>query len=257
MSEGENAMKALLILVASMLLSVNVFAGVSAVRLAGEDFTQAAAKSAIASFAYQTPQRLSRPLKDLNISQVPDVGSFADLENQFNFVRDTRFMHDSRKNMDRRLTWLYPDDGCYARAEMAAHMLAKNNFVQPKKIFVFGNLRAATNNTPGGTVEWWYHVAVTYRIDQTLYVFDPAIDPSHPLTLNEWHAAVGGNAVRPLYAICDSHTFDPNQDCVHPEVMDENFARSQQNMFLYAEWQRVLSLGRNPEKELGDFPPWK
>lgn len=229
--------------------------GLSAVRHQGEDHVQAAERSINSTSMYNVPQRMSKPLRELDLTQIPDVGSYSDMENQFKHVRDLRLVEDTRKNSMRRLTWLYPDDGCFARAEMATYILEENHFTNPKKIFVFGNLRAATKNAPGGFVEWWYHVAVIYRIDKTAYVFDPAINPARPVTLDEWNTAVGGSS-RLQYAICDYRTYDPHQDCTKPQSLSKDAALSEQRAFLYPEWERLLQLKRNPEKELGDFPPW-
>lgn len=230
-------------------------AGLSAKRLPGEDHSQASIRINSFTSMYSTPQRVSKPLAELDITKIPDVGSYADMENQFKNVRDIRIMEDPRRSPLRRLTWLYPDDGCFARAEMASHILQSNNFVTPKKIFVFGNLHAKTMNAPEGSVDWWYHVAVIYRIDKTAYVFDPAINPARPVTLQEWNVAVGGGT-KFKYAICSHATFDPNEDCENPGQITLENAMSEQSTYLYPEWQRVLELGRLPEKELGEFPPW-
>lgn len=251
-------MPAFLSFVLAFVLSAAAFAQtrISAVRLRGEDHLQAALRTNIMTPAYTTPQRISKPLANLDISEIPDVGSYADLENQFKYVRDIRVIEDNRKKSMRRLTWLYPDDGCFARAEMAAHLLEENHFVTPKKVYVFGNLHAPTKNSPDGYVDWWYHVAVIYRINKTAYVFDPAINPARPVTLNEWNTAIGGGTGRLQYAICDHGTFDPTYDCMQPKQIDMDSAVSEQSAYLYPEWQRLLELNRDPEKELGDFPPW-
>jgi hypothetical protein len=263
-SKSGGAMPAFLRFVFAFVLSSALTAvafgnmGLSAVRHPGEDHTLAAERSINSTSMYNVPQRMSKPLRELDLAQIPDVGSYSDMENQFKHVRDLRLVEDTRKNSMRRLTWLYPDDGCFARAEMAAHILEDNHFTNPKKIFVFGNLRAATKNAPGGFVDWWYHVAVIYRIDKTAYVFDPAINPARPVTLDEWNTAIGGGNgnSRLQYAICDHRTFDPHQDCLQPHALGVEEALSEQRMFLYPEWERLLQLHRNPEKELGDFPPW-
>jgi hypothetical protein len=252
-------MPAFLSFVFALVLSTAAFAkvGISSIRLQGEDHVQAAVRLNNSTSMYNTPQRVSKPLSGLDLTQIPDVGSYADLENEFKYIRDIRIIEDTRKSSMRRLTWLYPDDGCFARAEMAARLLVEKHFVTPKKVFVFGNLRAPTKNAPGGFVEWWYHVAVIYRVDKTAYVFDPAINPAHPITLTEWNAAIGGvNNPRVQYAICDYATFDPNQDCLAPHQIDMDGAVAEQQAFLYPEWERLLQLHRHPEKELGDFPPW-
>jgi hypothetical protein len=112
-------------------------AGLSAHRFANQPYAEAKAHALLNRFLsiqlqlQQTqddsnltrptdPESLSKPLEALDISTIPDVGSYADLENQFHMIRDTRYLQTSEPSFPRRLTWLYPDDGCYARAELAA-----------------------------------------------------------------------------------------------------------------------------------------
>lgn len=203
-----------------------------------------------------TPERAKKPLANLNLNEIPDVGSYPDLENQFKYIRDTRFLETSDPHFPRRFTWLYPDDGCYARAEMARLELLKQNFPAPRKIFVFGNLFAQSNNSPSGNVRWWYHVAVTYRVGADAYVIDPALEPTRPLKLGEWNALVNGESTRVQYSICSAQTYDPTSDCSGSEEFPAEEALREQKMFLQDEWDRLLELSRQPEKELGDLPPW-
>ncbi|MDG0814997.1 protein-glutamine glutaminase family protein [Bdellovibrio svalbardensis] len=233
--------------------------GLSAHRHAGESYQQAAARNyprhiELVGSRPSTPDRIKKPLQKLDLKEIPDVGSLPDLENQFKYVRDTRFMADS--HFPRRLTWMYPDDGCYARAEMVSQKIIAQHFTEPKKIFVFGNLSAKTTNAPGGSVQWWYHVAVIYRVGQVAYVVDPALNPQKPMTLTEWNKAVGGEQTKVQYAICSHDTFDPDSDCYGPLPMSAAQAEAEQSGFLQDEWDRLLELNRSPEKELGDFPPW-
>lgn len=203
------------------------------------------------------PEKIKKPLDRLDTTEIPDVGSYGDLENQFKYVRDSRMVENQNGAFPRRLTWLFPDDGCYARAEMAKFALIENNFPAPKKIYAFGNLNAATKNTPSGWVQWWYHVAVTYRVGTTTYVLDPSLEPRRPLKLEEWHRLIGGAQTKVQYAICAANTFDPTVDCIQPKSGKKEMAINEQEVFLEPEWDRLLELGRNPEKELGEFPPWR
>lgn len=251
-----------------VLLSSTAFAGLSPIRHSGESFESARYRSQlsrnlkfnfgdVAGFVRSNgPDKVKQPLANLRLQEIPDVGSYPDLEREFKHVRDSRFLLTEDPQFPRRLTWLYPDDGCYARAEMAAIELEQHHFVQPKKIFVFGNLRAQTKNSPDGSVEWWYHVAVTYRVGATVYVFDPAIEPQRPLKLTEWNKAVGGEKTAVQYSICEARTFDPNSDCLNPRALTPESAEDEQRSFLSAEWNRLLELDRDPEKELGHSPPW-
>ncbi|MBO9666741.1 MAG: hypothetical protein J7501_07985, partial [Bdellovibrio sp.] len=182
------------------------------------------------------PESQAKALKSMNIKDIPDVGSYPDLENQFKFVRDTRFLQTDDPNFPRRLTWLYPDDGCFARAELAAENLIKNHFPSPKKVFAFGELSVDTKNSPAGSVHWWYHVAVIYRVGSQPYVLDPAINPKQPMKISEWDAAIGGTHTKVNYAICSKDTFDPDQECLNPSPMSEATAESEQRNYLPDEW---------------------
>jgi hypothetical protein len=238
-------------------------AGVSAVRHEGENFESARVRSVNAVQIesklplIQTPYDVRKSLSRLDISTIPEVASLEELTAQFVYIRDTRFMPSRMENFPRRMTWLYPDDGCFARAELVADFLVLQNFVAPKKVFGFGDLRAATNNSPYGSVSWWYHVAAIYRVGDTPYVMDPALMPERPMTLQEWNTAIGGNSTKVQYAICATNTFDPDYDCANPQPMTINHAQAEQAAYFNAEWNRLLQLKRNPEQELGDNPPWK
>lgn len=205
---------------------------------------------------YVSAERAKKPLKQLDITQIPDVGSYPDLEREFFYVRDTRFIKTNDTSFPRRLTWMYPDDGCYARAELAKNELKAHNFPDPKKLFVFGSLRTPSKNSEVGYVQWWYHVAVTYRVGADVYVFDPAIEPLNPLKISEWNRLVGGESTQVQYSICDANTYDPANDCNQPNPTSPDISLREQRQFLGAEWDRLVDLKRNPEKELGDSPPW-
>ncbi|KYG66646.1 hypothetical protein AZI86_06265 [Bdellovibrio bacteriovorus] len=251
-------------------LSISAFAqGLSAVRETGETYEQAQARSLmlyqlknIESFTQpdtylrRTPMDVKVSLEKLDTTTIPQLSSYEVLENEFKYIRDTRFFNSPDPKFPRRLTWLYPDDGCYARAEMAKIKLVEHKQIAPNKIFVFGNLNASTKNTFNGRVQWWYHVAATYRVDTKVYVFDPSIEPEHPLTLDEWHLAVGGAQTSVKYAVCAPNAFDPNSNCERPVQTNISDVISEQTDFLGPEWERVELLHRDPTKELGEFPPW-
>ncbi len=179
------------------------------------------------------------------------------LNEAFARFRDYRFLTDSeRPNFLRRSTWLFPDDGCYARASLANRNLKNWNYPVPKKVFVFGNLLVETPNSPLGEVSWWYHVAPIVEVHGRKYVMDPAIEPRRPLTLQAWLKRMHQRPGRVEVAICASGTYTPNDSCERETDGVEEVAETVQKFFLADEWYRVLDLGRNPEQELGDSPPW-
>ncbi len=156
----------------------------------------------------------------------------------------------------RRSSWLYPDDGCFARASLAILNLSKWNVAVPKKVFVFGDLRVETKNSPSGFVTWWYHVAPLVEVNGEKFVLDPAIEPSRPLPLGDWLARQSANPDALEVAVCGSGSYTPYDECFKETDGEETSALSEQGYYLDAEWERLQRLGRNPVEELGDLPPW-
>lgn len=234
--------------------------GISAHRLPGENYEEASARFHQDTISRgrtgSTPESVQVPLTNLDISSIPALSSTEILLAEFNYIRDTKFIQGAHLQFPRRISWLYPDDGCYVRAEMAANALVRQGAPLPKKIFVFGNLQATTPNAVLGYVQWWYHVAVTYRVGNTAYVFDPAINAKAPLTLKEWNTAVGGDLNRVKYAVCNHDAFDPGSACDETRPYSESTTLREQFGFLDSEWERLLELHRDPYTELRDNPPW-
>lgn len=235
--------------------------GVSAVRKSSESYADARARvlnlhGLRFNLRLNSAERSKQPMEQLDLEAVPELPSYEVLESEFARIRDERWLPSHEENFPRRPTWLFPDDGCYARAEVASFRLIEAGLPAPKKIFAFGNLIALTDNSPSRQVEWWYHVAVTYRVQDTVYVFDPAIEPLRPLKLREWHDAVGGDNARIKYSICSPYTFSPMNDCQETMALSREEVLLRQRYFFRAEWDRLLELNRIPMKELGDEPPW-
>lgn len=190
--------------------------------------------------------------KDANWNRVPVIQP-QDLQARFQLIRDEKILKDSQ-NRSRRLTWLYPDDGCYARAELAARLLQSKGAAAPAKIFAFGGLAVNTPNHPDGMVSWWYHVAPIVRVGTEYYVYDPAIEPQRPLKAQEWLKIM--NAPEAQISICSTNSYDPDSPCETTRSYEQS-ARGDETNFLSMEWTRLQYLGRSPEAELGERPPWK
>lgn len=183
--------------------------------------------------------------------------SVAVMTERFSRLRDHRFMSTVNKpGFLRRSSWLYPDDGCFARAALAVRNLVQWNFTAPNKVFAFGNLRVKTANAPGGEVTWWYHVAPLVEVNGEKYVLDPAIEPGGPLKLGEWLARMSERPEDIEVSVCGSGAYTPNDSCAKTTDGVESYAETDQVWFLEQEWQRLLDLQRDPEQELGDNPPW-
>jgi hypothetical protein len=93
------------------------------------------------------------------------------------------------------IPFLYPDDGCWARAhEMCRLMLAMG--LSPKKVWIRGSLHVNTRNNPSCYVNWGWHVAPTLcvRGPGFLQTQRMVIDPSlftTPVSELTWKSVQG------------------------------------------------------------------
>src|SRR3990167_5959471 len=152
----------------------------------------------------------------------------------FEKIRDLRYFNDeSQDNFMRRISWLYPDDGCWTRAAaVIKDCFGRFNNIastlpRPAKIFAFGNLCANTPNSPGGRVSWWYHTAPVVRDAETSqsYVLDPSVNPNKPLTVEQWMADISSQSAACAYTdsyvsvfnICNGYGVGPYDNCAEPQ----------------------------------------
>lgn len=192
---------------------------------------------------------------DLDLSSVTTVSLETDL---FNLVRDSRYLTDPlHPKFARRNSWLYPQDGCWVRAGLSRRLAKANGFGDLRKVFIFGSLNVASPNAPGGSVRWWYHVAPIY-LDSTggARVVDPAIYPTGPMDLQAWVRTMVADTNDASYSICASGAYLPSDVCELSDDDVDSDAASQLSLYLDLEWTNLLGLGRDPEVELGDYPPW-
>jgi hypothetical protein len=162
----------------------------------------------------------------------------------------------TRPDFARRPSFLYPDDGCFARAEMMALRVAQAGYARPGKVFVFGDLNVVTANAPSGSVSWWYHVAPAVRVGQSVQILDPSIEPMRPIPLGEW---IGRQTTiaEAMVSACGPYAYSPSDRCAADPPDDPGAAAMEsQDTYLDAEWSRQTELGRDPEQILGDHPPW-
>jgi len=203
---------------------------------------------------------------ELNFADVP-TWSDADINAEFASVRDERYLTQTsppEPGFQRRMSWLYPDDGCYARAEQVDVRVAQVGKTRPYKLFAFGPLRVYTSNAPSGVVRWWYHVVPVVKNEAAQpIVLDPAVSPCQPLPYQKWLALMiddvsayddleNGNGV----ALGDSWSYNlfslsSGEPPHSAESLDDL-----QGIYLFSEWSRQTELGRDPNLVLGDRPPW-
>lgn len=188
-----------------------------------------------------------------SVGNAPLWNSYSEVLSEFRRVRDTRLLR-TNTSFPRRGFWFYPDDGCYVRAALMNRLSYLGGKKTPGKVFAFGNLRMKTANSPRGVVGWWYHVAPIVQVGKTKYVFDPAMEISRPLTLDEWVQRMGiSRNIR--VSVCASGAYVPGSLC-NTVSRGESYSISHSNMFLDREWQRLSLLKRDPKRDLGPNPPW-
>lgn len=244
------------------------FAGTSAIRLPNETYKQARQRVLGETSSYTSTngdvsaEGAAVPFNDLNLKTFID--KLVDWNDQnlmlsaFHYVRDLRFFElNSEPGFLRRTSWLYPDDGCYMRAGVVKHLLDQaNKYPVISKVFVFGNLSVRTPNARSGVVSWWYHVAPIIRIGVQPYVLDPAIEPKNPLKLVDWLSLQNSKPTNLVLSICHANAYEPWNACSSSSEISENALYQDQTEFLISEKDNLISLGRDPMKELGDHPPW-
>lgn len=247
----------------SFFFSLLAAANVSAVRGANESFTQARARNSTdiifnSNFAAQTAWGRAVEFEKVDFSEAADVGTIERLTEIFNYIRDSKFISNQAGPLpERRLSWLYPDDGCYIRAELAVQFTVKQQMPETAKLFGFGDLAVKSSNHPDGIVRWWYHVVPVYRVGTQAYVVDPSIDYRKPMLAEEWKKAMEAEYPAEKFSVCKAHTIGPDDSCTNPYGQSIDNLIREQTDFLNEEWYRVITLGRDPQSELGNNPPWK
>jgi len=242
-----------------ILVSISVSAAphrLSAARAPQQDWKELTKKS-VGPRLLDTPIDKARPLPNVDFNNVIKLTDYAAVEAAFQKTRDVRFLRDPEDaNFMRRISWMYPDDGCFARSSLVIQKLEESDQKVFSKIFVFGNLSVQSSNALWGSVEWWYHVAPIVTDGTEKYVLDPAVDASRPLKLMEWIGRISPHDAVSL-AVCKGHTYEPeDSSCDSPLETGDDIATMDQLYFLPDERQRLYDLGRDADKELGDFPPW-
>lgn len=188
-----------------------------------------------------------------SVGNAPLWSSYSEVQAELRRVRDTRHLR-TNTSFPRRGFWFYPDDGCYVRAALMNRLSYLSGKKTPGKVFAFGNLRMRTPNSPRGVVGWWYHVAPIVQVGSTKYVFDPAMEISRPLTIDEWVRRMG-TPQNIKVSVCSSGAYVPGSSC-NTVSRGESYSISHAGIFLDREWKRMTMLKRDPKRDLGPNPPW-
>ncbi len=152
----------------------------------------------------------------MDVSNLPEwTASSGALQNVFLTVRNERiYKQSSRPDFPRRATWLYPRDGCYARASHTAQSADRSGYARPGKVFAFGPLRFKSPFASGGVVYWSYHVAAAYRIGQKTFVLDPALNPRSPISLQQWIDVMKYDSRQIKVSVCDTYAYGVYHACL-------------------------------------------
>lgn len=258
MKKGVGVFKGVWIFVFGV-LSFQASAGISAFRPLSEDWRITAERhiGAVPLYERGTPYTNSKSYYQIDWNLVTGVADLPTIEAAFFHVRDKRYLHsESPSEFLRRITWLFPDDGCYSRAALMKAELETMS-IPVSRVFIFGELSVMTSNHPSGWVGWWYHTAPVMKTPEgEVYVLDPAIEPSRPLKIQDWVLRQVPELERASLSVCHANTYSPMDPCENPgDPMRQ--AHSDMRYFLGYEWERQEELGRNPEEVLGELPPWE
>lgn len=254
-------MKSALLLCLSLLPLVSFASeeNVSAYRNLKTDYTvyeQKASKFTDDKILRTTPLNTARLYSEENLPEITSWKSMEDLQRRFEEIRDERFLpHPKKPNVLRRIAWLYPKDGCFARAALFNRASFRKFIPIPNKVFAFGNLRVKTPYSTRGVVGWWYHVAPIVEVGNTHYVLDPSIEATRPLTLKEWLERMG-NPAKIKVSICGSGTYSPGDSCDKRTDGMELRAERTEKYYLSLEESELKKLGQESERTLGEEPPW-
>ena len=86
------------------------------------------------------------------------------------------------------IPFLYPDDGCWARAHRMGEVASDTGIVC-QKVWLYGSLAVLTANNPTCSVRWGYHVAICVQIEgDGPAVIDPSMFDA-PVPLRLWIGA--------------------------------------------------------------------
>lgn len=195
----------------------------------------------------RTPLGTSTRYDEASLPKATAWTSVSIMQTRFEQMRDIRFLiWRPKPEVLRRISWNYPEDGCYARAALAMKNIFQWFMPLPKKVFVFGNLRVKTQNSSRGVVGWWYHVAPIVEVEGVKFVLDPAIERSQPLKLVDWLSRMG-RPEKMKVAICGSGSYFPGDNCDKESDGLELRAERDQQYYLGLEWSHMGRLGRQAE----------
>jgi uncharacterized protein (UPF0216 family) len=143
------------------------------------------------------------------------------------------------------IPFLYPDDGCWARAHEMCRLMI-NLGLSPKKVWIQGSLHVSTRNNPTCSVWWGWHVAPTLCVRGPLLfqaqqmVIDPSLFTT-PVSKAKWKGVQGD----PNATLTDSYA---SIYYLWGSVTDPTYAQTNQKLAYYRLQlqNRALQFGAPP-----------
>lgn len=161
--------------------------------------------------------------EQIYLYQIPEW-EIEDINKTFMFIRDHRYLKFNKKLVP--IPWRYVDNYCALRADLAVKLIQDKlpHLELPRKIIAYPGsniqLRAQTDYAlMGKTISMSYHVALTVRHQNQVYVLDPTINFAGPLALEEWKEKLNYQRNLPTTVIsCDPYSYAlPHVlDCQNP-----------------------------------------
>jgi len=216
-----------------------------------------------AASALTVEQSKVRPA-NANFSNVP-YWTDAEIKTLFRALRDERALASTDEPwFPRRISWMYPEDGCWTRAEVFAGMANNRGFQKPYRLYSFGNLRVTSPNEDpldgDNVVTWGWHVVPLVRSADTgmPYALDPAIEPTRPLPWQEWLLRQVSSLNDVWVVVADHNAYSPSSPVTGGPDRYQDGVNHQQGHWLWKEMVRQRDeLGYDPNVVLADYPPWR
>lgn len=233
---------------------------VSAMRGSEQSWQEALARQ---SLAWKNPNIIMQLeiLNDLlletaaDISGLPEWNHGIEALNSLNVQArgSRRYPNPNPGNFQRRAAWLFPVDGCYAKAAHVSAEAAKRGYPKPGKVFAYGDLEYATQYARNGRKTYWsYHVAAAYRVSGQVYVLDPMISPKTAMTLSTWLSQISDKPSAVKVKLCDSKAYSPHSKCRGSR--GNGAYTGHMRSILVNEWNNLKKLGYSPTELLGPAP---
>ncbi|HEY5911580.1 MAG TPA: protein-glutamine glutaminase family protein [Verrucomicrobiae bacterium] len=129
------------------------------------------------------------------------------------------------------IPFLYPDDGCFARAHEMCRLMIERG-LSPRKVWIKGSLHVSTANNPQCYVNWGWHVAPTLCVRGRWFfnIETMVIDPSlfnTPVSPATWKGLQGDPGATLSYTSADLYFH------VYGDVTDPTYALTIQDLAKY------------------------